>query len=253
MIHDLFRIVVGDDLEIKTWTSSDTDQVYNSETYTSINIGSSDRESKNQLTKEYLNIELPLFSAFAISLLSPTFDKKLTLTVYEKTEIGTDQVWQGTYKNIKTNGKKFELRFESLYTTMKKNGLGEKIQRTCPHVHYGRGCFVDKSLYGVAGTVAAINGRSITVTIADAQPDGWYNLGLVKIASGVERFIETHVGSQLTLSKAFDGLTIGASVTIYPGCDRSKETCFNKFDNILNYGGFPYIPIKNPYDGSSII
>jgi hypothetical protein len=42
-------------------------------------------------------------------------------------------------------------------------------------------------------------------------------------------------------------------VKIYPGCDRTKETCNDKFSNILNYGGFAWIPAKSPFDGSSIV
>lgn len=32
-----------------------------------------------------------------------------------------------------------------------------------------------------------------------------------------------------------------AQIHIYPGCDKTMETCKNKFDNVINFGGFPHI------------
>jgi hypothetical protein len=34
----------------------------------------------------------------------------------------------------------------------------------------------------------------------------------------------------------------GDQFTAYPGCDKSVFTCQNKFNNLLNFGGFPFIP-----------
>jgi len=31
------------------------------------------------------------------------------------------------------------------------------------------------------------------------------------------------------------------------GCDHSVSTCAARFDNLANYGGFPFIPTKNPF------
>jgi hypothetical protein len=31
------------------------------------------------------------------------------------------------------------------------------------------------------------------------------------------------------------------------GCDHSVSTCAARFGNLANYGGFPFIPTKNPF------
>jgi hypothetical protein len=36
-------------------------------------------------------------------------------------------------------------------------------------------------------------------------------------------------------------------VSYYPGCDRTRLTCSLKFGNIANFGGFPWVPQKNPF------
>lgn len=35
----------------------------------------------------------------------------------------------------------------------------------------------------------------------------------------------------------------GDAFTIVPGCDKSKNTCFYKFANLINFAGTPYIPV----------
>lgn len=38
------------------------------------------------------------------------------------------------------------------------------------------------------------------------------------------------------------GIQIGDTFDAFVGCDKLLNTCINKFDNIFNFGGFPYIP-----------
>jgi uncharacterized phage protein (TIGR02218 family) len=37
-------------------------------------------------------------------------------------------------------------------------------------------------------------------------------------------------------------LTIGTSMTLYPGCDKTVYTCRDKFNNVVNFQGEPFIP-----------
>jgi uncharacterized phage protein (TIGR02218 family) len=34
----------------------------------------------------------------------------------------------------------------------------------------------------------------------------------------------------------------GDTFTVYPGCDKTQATCTSKFSNLINFGGFPYVP-----------
>jgi len=35
---------------------------------------------------------------------------------------------------------------------------------------------------------------------------------------------------------------VGDTYTAKPGCDKSAEICKTKFDNFINFGGFPDVP-----------
>jgi hypothetical protein len=80
---------------------------------------------------------------------------------------------------------------------------------------------------------------------------------MIETASGDLRYIIDHSGTQLTLIVPLSDLTEDvndssgdALVALYPGCDHTRETCKDKFDNLANYGGFPWIPSKNPFANS---
>ena len=36
---------------------------------------------------------------------------------------------------------------------------------------------------------------------------------------------------------------IGDTLTVYPGCDKTKTTCAGKFGNLVHFQGQPYIPV----------
>ncbi len=59
-------------------------------------------------------------------------------------------------------------------------------------------------------------------------------------------------GRMPELEAALDA-TGTASIEIAPGCELRRHTCAAKFGNLLNFGGFPDIPGRNPYGGGSIL
>jgi hypothetical protein len=102
-----------------------------------------------------------------------------------------------------------------------------------------------------AGTIAAQSGMDITIAIAADKPDGFYNGGML-IQGTTYKYISAHVGSLITLGRLFNPLVIGSSAQLVAGCDRTMDDCLDKFDNLDNFGGFPFIPTINPFGGTSL-
>ncbi len=42
-------------------------------------------------------------------------------------------------------------------------------------------------------------------------------------------------------------LKLGDTVDLILGCDNTYTTCLNKFNNLINFGGFMFLPATNPY------
>ena len=92
----------------------------------------------------------------------------------------------------------------------------------------------------------------VTAAVFLAKPVGWFVGGRLT-AAGAQRLIVASSGGAVTLSAPIPGLTAGDAFDAYPGCDHTLGTCASKFGNQLNFGGFPYIPQKNPFTGDAIV
>ena len=94
---------------------------------------------------------------------------------------------------------------------------------------------------------------------AATKPNGFYIGGMLRSPNGVLSYVVDHVGAVFTLQRLSFSLQqeidegFPFNVKLYPGCDHSRDTCWDKFSNGLNYGGFDFIPVKNPTGGSSIV
>lgn len=134
--------------------------------------------------------------------------------------------------------------------------INQVVQRPCRWIHYHDGCGLNLADFQVAGTATAIADRVLTVTEAASQADGYYSGGIVQYGAGMAMII-SHTGADLTLLGILPGLEDditangSASVSIAPGCDLSMGDCKDKFNNLLNHGGFPWIS-ENPFDGRRI-
>lgn len=90
--------------------------------------------------------------------------------------------------------------------------------------------------------------HTITATGANAKPDGWWTGGFVETAGALDRrLILKHVGNVLTLLLPLAVNPLGSDVTIFAGCDHTIATCKTKFNNVIEYGGFAFIPTRNPF------
>lgn len=264
---ELYRFVEGS--SVWTVTSADSSEVYNGETYVPVTIGRSEAESKNELSRANLQITVDLDNAMGRRWLKNILDEVVSLTLFSKDGADVAVTWKGRLSSVKPEETAITLVFESIFTSLRRPGLRAKYQRSCPHVLYRRGCNLDKDDFAVSSAITAVSGATVTATAAALQPDGWYNGGMIQGPDGALRFVLAHVGSTLTLIRSLDSVTEGfansgygngyglfyggLAVNIYPGCDRTKETCSGKFNNLLNMGGFPFIPLKNPFGGSSIV
>ena len=69
------------------------------------------------------------------------------------------------------------------------------------------------------------------------------------------RMVLTHVDDDLTMLLPFPFSAVGLDVDVFAGCDHTTTDCDTKFfttefpsSNIPNYGGFPFVPLRNIFD-----
>ncbi len=115
----------------------------------------------------------------------------------------------------------------------------------CQHVLYDSGCTLVKSAFGMGGTAGAGSTGSV-INWSGADPK--FNQGSITFASGVNAGVSANVKSAIStisLTLAYPLLNppaMGDAFTVYQGCDHTQATCANKFNNLANFRGFPYVP-----------
>lgn len=168
-------------------------------------------------------------------------------------------IWAGRVINVAWPGDKAKMTCQSLFTRLKQPGLRRLYGKNCPHLLYSQGsaqCRVNPASFMVTTVIGGAEGLSVQSADFAAFPDQYFRGGKiqVEISPGVfeKRGIQSHVGDTLTITHPLPGLEGEMTVEAFPGCDKTIQTCHSKFDNVVNFGGFPYIPLKNPFGSSSV-
>lgn len=121
-------------------------------------------------------------------------------------------------------------------------------QAACRWTLFDAGCTLVQSVFGEAGIALGGSTQSQIVTANLAQPAGYFTLGQIFFTSGLNsgfrRMVKSFDGVNLFLIAPLPFAVVGNvdTYTVYPGCDKSFQTCTNKFNNALNYGGEDMIP-----------
>ena len=140
-------------------------------------------------------------------------------------------------------------------SVFKRSGPRFNYQSLCNHILYDSRCKILEVAFQFTGTVIVESGREITVDgLIAAEPEAdWAVSGFVRSPAGSTddaRLVLAQSGDVLTLLNNFAEPAIGLSVDVFAGCDHSLAICESKFANVINYGGFPFVPIKNPFNSS---
>jgi uncharacterized phage protein (TIGR02218 family) len=172
-------------------------------------------------------------------------------------EAGHRVAWSGLVQGVKwPSPERAELICQTIGASMDRPGLSLSWDRGCPYAVFDADCGLNPADFETVATIDSLTTSSITSATFDALDDGYFAGGWVEwdIGSGeVEtRGITRHVGGQLTLLGGTDGLLAGMQVRAYPGCPRTIQACETIFNNRANYGGFPHLPGKSPFDGDPI-
>jgi len=257
----LYEFVQG--ARVWRYNSSSKEIIWGGQSWSANNLSHSEISQTGEMSKDGLTLSFPMTDSFAKEFLGYAADIVTSVTI-RRGHINDGEFivhWRGRVIAGKASKKTISIECESIFTSLRRPGLRARYQRNCRHALYSAQCGVIKASYAVAGTVSAISQNNVTIAEAAAYADGWFTGGYATYTDGSMRMIVSHVGSDIQLSKYISKVNqdfgtpgFGAVIlTIYPGCDRLKTTCITKFNNVDNFGGFPWIPLKNPFGGSSIV
>lgn len=168
----------------------------------------------------------------------------------------TPLVWSGTVQSATANDlSSVALTCKAISSLFDRQGLRLTWGRMCPHVLYGNGCTIDKSLHQYPRVIASITGDSFTCVTHSNPVEGTFAGGFVELTRADASFtrfsIQSQTDNSFVMLGAIQGLSVGDAVVIYPGCARTTTAC-KLFNNLVNYGGIPQLPGKSPFDGNPV-
>lgn len=162
--------------------------------------------------------------------------------------------WLGRVTAPEYNKNEVSFNCVPVASSIQRPGLRRNYQLGCPHVLYGPACQANKLNATVTRTVASITRNRVTLSAAlgGSVVPANYGGGLLEWSSADGRR-ETRTiakvsndGLEVTVRGTLRGLIVGATLNAVLGCPRTMAACTTLHNNILNFGGQPFIPLDNP-------
>ncbi len=131
--------------------------------------------------------------------------------------------------------------------------IGLLYNRVCRHDLGDAGCGVSLPGFTTTGEISVLKTPGDQFSIFESTltdfGEGWFKYGKLTWTSGGNNGNINEVAGYssdtgtftLRLNEPFK-LVTGDAFSVYAGCNKLKATCIDKFSNLPNHGGFPYIP-----------
>lgn len=98
-------------------------------------------------------------------------------------------------------------------------------------------------------TLFEANTTGVASGAALSAVDGYYDFGKIRWTTGSNAGFTSEVKTYAATGNVFEiqravpfDIAVSDEFVLQVGCDRRYTTCRDKFDNLLRFGGFPYIP-----------
>lgn len=171
---------------------------------------------------------------------------RLFMPTWGDTSLGTVMLFDGRIAGVEPGRSEARLTVKSPLELLDVQMPRNVYQSGCMNTLYDSGCKLAKSTYAVGYSVLAGSTAS-NIVVSAAYPGGYFTLGSLTFSTGVNAGLTRSI-------RSFDGVNIALALPLpvapaagdvlyaYPGCDKTMATCGNKFSNLVNFRGQPFIP-----------
>jgi len=254
---NLYRFIYGvRPQDVLCYTDSEREIEYAGDVYKPVPIKRSDITSSSFTDKTAMTVNMPLDEELPelFRIYPPSHPVRGVVFEGHEDDAGQDYklVWMGTVLSC-ARADDAVLTCEPATISLNRVGLRRNWQYMCSHVLYGPRCRANKAAATVPGVVFSVQGRIITLAttlVNTAQFAGgiieWEGEGGRYEIRTVLQAVVVGGRTVLTLSGIAPSLGLGGSLTVSKGCKHDRQDCLNVHNNINNFGGQPFIPLKNP-------
>lgn len=152
-------------------------------------------------------------------------------------------------------GRKVQMRFSSWMDSLDARVPQMLFGPRCPFTLFdARTCGVDPATFEMTAVLdSAASLRCLLSSVSDTPVENQFAGGLLLVGSGATREVRTILNStaldgdgrmMITINMPLRHAVATDAVTIRPGCDKTLDTCINRYGN-NRFGGTPFVPRTN--------
>jgi len=159
-------------------------------------------------------------------------------------------VMVGNLGEVTQNGIEFTAELRSLTHRLNQK-VGRKYQRTCDAIFGDSRCGFNAASVTFAGTVTSVTSPSAFKASGLAQADDYFSRGVLVWLTGNNAGqtidVRTHTNDGSTVgfdmwTPAVGDIQVGDTFNVTAGCKQTADVCKTKFNNLVNFQGFPHMP-----------
>lgn len=155
-------------------------------------------------------------------------------------------------ESVSFTGERWQAQVAGLTSKIRRQ-VGQVYSRLCRYDLGDSRCRFDLATETILGAVVStvtIQRREFTAAVlAGTKADDFYAYGRVTWLTGINaghlseaaEYVDA-TGLVLLRIQTPNDIGIGDTFDVEAGCDKTRRTCIDKFDILVNFGGFPFIP-----------
>jgi hypothetical protein len=236
------------------YTSSELPYTLSGSVYSSEIIDRSQIVNAADDKQDRVEVRMPTSNAFAANWKTnpPGSTATLTLRRVHRTD-GANEAkiyFKGIVHGVSfaDEGKKAVIMVVPLTSQKAKQVPRYTFQSLCNYSLFDADCKVSEATYSHDLACTAASADTLTLTGAGALGADYFEAGFIEYNSEY-RLCIGQSGDVLTILIPFASSPNGQTVKARAGCKkRLSADCNTKFSNAINFGGYQWVPTKNPFE-----
>jgi len=242
-------------VDIIRLTPNNRDVTFSGVSYVATQISRSSLQASTEDAINRLTINMPLDNTIVQRFIANVPGVRASVQVLRgHRNDGAEEavlLFDGFVTNIEMDGKlSAKVICKPQTAVFNRSGPLISYQGLCNHVLYDVRCKIVRGLFTYTGLASSVVGSVVTVNGLSANGPDWAVGGFLQAPTAApldKRLIVSQSGDDVTLLLPISFTILGTTVDVLAGCDHSLPICQSKFANEINYGGFPFVPTKNPF------
>lgn len=249
-------LVTRQDGEVFAFTDADIDLVISGVTYlASTGYTASAIQTSSAMSVDNLEVQGALDSSTITEqdLLAGLWDFaaiEIFQVNYADLTMGILRLRKGNLGEVRAGKHVFVAELRGMMQRLQQS-VGRTVKAACDADLGDTRCKINLGTFTngtVSGTLTSVSANRLFTDSSLAQATGWFSGGLLTFNTGANAGIAMEVksftsgGIFLTEQPFPYTVLVGDTFSVTAGCDKLIATCRTKFNNVINFRGFPHVP-----------